>query len=104
MSKRFRRHVLKAYKDNRRVLRLIAGLEANQGAPEYATGTSFVLAESGDRGSDGRLLYFLDPKDSRKRLVIPTVQLQKEVLRMAHDEAAQQGLLRTYNGASSGFY
>src|SRR5437588_4408215 len=70
MSEGFHSHVLEAYKDNRTVLQLIAGLEANQGVPKHATGTSFILAESRGKGIDGRLLYFLDPKDGRKWLVI----------------------------------
>ena len=102
-------HVRRAYSANRKVLGLVQALIAN-GSPDpddpslvRAEGSSFVLVQ--DREDAGaRTLHYIDPRTGVRRLVVPTTSLQREILAMAHDDAAHQGLLRTYRRAAKGFY
>lgn len=61
-----------------------------------------VLLREGNTGRD--TLLFSDPATRTRRLVVPTSELRREVLEMAHDNATHQGLLHPYGRASKGFY
>lgn len=96
------------YKGNKCIPELIAMLRdrgsENEDEPGVTTvkDSPLVLLREGNTGRD--TLLFSDPATRTRRLVVPTTELRREVLEMAHDNATHQGLLHPYGRASKGFY
>ena len=111
-SDSFLKRVREACTTSKRISHLVRQIEQD-GAPDVAEadvktreGSSFILVRNGgSEGHDkGHNLYFTDPVTGSRRLVVPTTELKKEILTLAHDRAGHPGLLRTYKRAAKGFY
>lgn len=104
MSLEFMDRVISGYAQNAHVRAQVTWLK-DTGSPKeeepdilMEPGGPFVLVSHrpGNRRHIRRLLYFEDPSTGVKLLVVPTMELQRELLMLGHDKEGHQGLLRTY--------
>jgi hypothetical protein len=81
-----------AYRKDKTWNRIISELSRSKSTEDLDT---FVLED--------RLLYFVDPVDKRRRLVIPR-DLEAMLYRLSHDEKAHQGFNRAYVDLRASFF